>query len=181
MYDHHFEAIVDRHGVGKTRKVWYSVIFLPADIARGLPFKTWPRLRVEGEIADVPVSGAWIPAGDGRHYFIVGPRVFKDAGVGIGDLVEMRFAIADQTAVDLPDELQRALAIDAAAQQAWQALTAGKRRGWAHLVHAAKTPPTRARRVGEVIAALTGDDPGGGPQARLRRQRLANGSPDDPA
>ena len=50
----------------------------------------------------MPVSGAWSPAGDGEHCFIVGPRVFEDAGVGIGGRVEMRFGNADQAAGDVP-------------------------------------------------------------------------------
>lgn len=171
MYDRAFEGEIERFGVGKTRKVWYRVVFLPADIAASLPFGAYPRLRIEGEIADVPVAGAWIPAGDGRHYFIVGPRVLKDAGVDIGDRVEMRFGIADQNAVDVPPELQRALAANAAALQAWEALTPGKQRGWAHLVHGARTAPTRSRRIAEVVDALTGDNPGAGPQAHVRAKR----------
>jgi len=155
-YPHVFEADLDRFGVGRTRKVWYTVLFLPADLAATLPFADHPRLRIEGEIADVPVEGAWIPTGDGRRYVIVAPRVLKDAGVGIGDRVEMRFRIADQAAVDVPPELAAAIARDAAAQQAWAALTPGKRRGHAHRVRDAKGEATRARRVAEVITLLVG-------------------------
>jgi len=154
FFDHAFEGAIDRFGVGKTRKVWYSVLFLPPEIASDLPFARYPRLRVDGEIADVPVTGAWMPTGDGRRYFIVGPRVFRDASVGVGSVVEMRFRIADQDAVDMPDALAAALLLDADAAKAWAALTPGKQRGLTHSVHGAKTDPTRARRVAEVIASL---------------------------
>lgn len=153
-YDHCFESIIDRFGVGRTRKIWYSVLFLPADLEGALPFARFPRLRVDGEIADVPVSGAWIPTGDGRRYIIVAPRVFRDAGVDVGSLVEMRFRIADQDAVDMPEALATALSLDAAAANAWSDLKPGKKRGFAHIVHGAKTDPTRTRRISEVIAAL---------------------------
>jgi hypothetical protein len=156
-YLHSFEGPIDRFGVGKTRKVWYTVLFLPPDLVTALPFAIHPRLRVEGEIADLPVEGAWMPTGDGRRYFIVAPRVLKGATVGVGDMVEMRFGIADQTAVEVPAELAAALACSPNAQAAWMALTPGKQRGLTHRIHGAKAPATRRRRTDEVIAMLTGD------------------------
>ena len=156
-YLHSFEGPIDRFGVGKTRKVWYTVLFLPPDLEAELPFAVYPRLRVEGEIADLPVEGAWMPTGDGRRYFIVAPRVLKGAEIGVGDMVEMRFGIADQTAVEVPAELAAALKQSPDAQEAWQALTPGKQRGLTHRVHGAKAPETRRRRTDEVIAILTGD------------------------
>jgi len=153
-YPHAFEAPLRRHGVGRERKLWYAVLFLPPGLEAELPFDRHPRLRVEGEIGEVPVAGAWMPAGDGRRYFIVSPAVRKATGAGLGSLLEMRFRIADQAAVEMPEALARALAADAAAQAAWAALTPGRRRGLAHPVLAARTEETRARRVAEVLAAL---------------------------
>lgn len=154
-YPFSFEAPLDRFGVGRDRKVWYTVLFLPDDLAEELPFRQFPRLRIEGEIAEVPVEGAWMPTGDGRRYIIVAPRVLRDADVGLGELVEMRFRIADQEAVNVPAELASALAAHPAAQSAWDQLTAGKRRALAYGVHGAKGAATRAKRVNEVIAVLT--------------------------
>lgn len=153
-YLHSFEGPVDRFGVGKTRKVWYTVLFLPPELESELPFGAYPRLRVEGEIADLPVEGAWIPTGDGRRCFIVAPRVLKGAAISIGDVIEMRFGIADQSAVDMPAELVAALARSAEAGAAWRALTPGKQRGLTHRIHGAKAPETRRRRTDEVIAIL---------------------------
>lgn len=154
FYPCSFEAPLDRFGVGRERKVWYTVVFLPAALEAELPFAAHSRLRVEGEIAEVPVEGAWMPAGDGRRYFIVAPRVLKDAGVAVGDLVEMRFRIADQDAVDVPPELAAELTADPDARAAWDALTPGKRRGLTYRVHGAKARATRMRRVAEVMAML---------------------------
>lgn len=154
-YLHSFEGPIDRFGVGKTRKVWYTVLFLPHELESELPFDAHPRLRVEGEIADLPVEGAWMPTGDGRRYFIVAPRVLKGAAIGVGDMVEMRFGVADQSAVDVPSELVAALARAPKAQAAWLALTPGKQRGLTHRIHGAKAPETRRRRTDEVIAVLS--------------------------
>lgn len=153
-YPHAFEAPLSRFGVGRTRKLWYTVLFLPPAIEPALPFAAHPRLRVEGEIAELPAEGAWMPTGDNRRYFMVSPKILKAAQLAIGDTVEMRFRIADQGAVDVPPELAAALAADPAARGAWAALTPGGRRGFAHLVHGAKASATRARRVADVLAAI---------------------------
>ena len=149
-----FEAPIDRFGVGRERKIWYNVLFLPPALENVLPFAVYPRLRVEGEIADVPFEGGWIPTGDGRRYVIVSPRILRDARTGVGEIVEMRFKIADQTAVDVPAELLAALRENPDVNDIWRLLTPGKRRAFTHRVHGTKSASTRARRVAEIIAAL---------------------------
>lgn len=164
MYPHAFEAPLERHGVGRDRKLWYNVLFLPAATAAQLPLAAHPRLRVEGEIADVPVANAFIPAGDGRHYVIVSPEVIAAAALRLGQRVGMRFRIADQDAVAVPPDLALALSRDSAAQSAWGALTVGRRRALSHFVDSAKQAATRARRIAAVMAAVTGR-PAEGPVA----------------
>jgi hypothetical protein len=159
FYPFTFEAPMERHGVGRTRKIWYTVVFLPAEIAMRLPFERHPQLRVEGEIADVPIKGAFIPAGDGRWYIIVSPATLKSADLRLGQIVEMRFRVSDQDSVDVPDVLDRALSRDGQARDAWVRLTTGRRRGLAYYVATAKTDPTQHRRVAAVLAAITGDAP----------------------
>ncbi|MEM8793982.1 MAG: DUF1905 domain-containing protein, partial [Pseudomonadota bacterium] len=95
-FTHEFTGPIERHGVGKSRVIMYKVLFMPPHFEAELPFKTYPRLRVEGEIADVPVRGAWMPVGDGRRYFIVSPEIKANTGLDIGDEVEMRFRVDDQ-------------------------------------------------------------------------------------
>ena len=154
-----FEGEIDRFGVGRSRVIWYTVLFLPPALEGQLPFGNYPRLRVNGEIADLPVEGAWMPTGDGRRYFIVAPSILKGADLKIGSLAKMRFDIADQNAVDIPAELSRALSENHEARRVWTMLTPGRQRGLTHLVHSAKTDTTRARRVQDVIATLTGSRP----------------------
>lgn len=38
FFDHSFKDVIDRFGVGRTRKVWFSVLFLPAGMENALPF-----------------------------------------------------------------------------------------------------------------------------------------------
>ena len=154
IYPYSFDAEIEKFGVGKARKVWYNVLFLPDALRRELPFDDYPRLRIEGEIADVPIANAFIPAGDGRNYVIVAPNVLEDGGVALGERVEMRFRIADQDQVDVPNALSTALENDPVANNRWSGLTPGKRRMVAQHVLSAKTDKTRSRRVIEAINAI---------------------------
>lgn len=154
IYPFEFSAPLERFGVGKSRKIWYNVLFLPAELRAQLPFNQYPRLRVEGEIADHPIENAFIPAGDGRNYVIVGPEIMEGADLTIGREILMRFAIADQDHVDVPEELEKRLAGDRHSERRWKALTPGKKRMLAQHVRSAKTDTTRSRRIEEALEAL---------------------------
>ena len=154
-FTHEFVGEITLHGVGKSRVITYKVLFMPQRFETELPFKTYPRLRVEGEIADVPMRGAWKPVGDGRRYFIVSPDIKAQTGLGAGDEVEMRFRVDDQDHVDVPNSLQAALNSNDAASAQWGKLTAGKKRMFTNHVFSAKTAPTEHRRVIEAITAIT--------------------------
>ncbi len=153
-FPYHFSDQITLHGVGKSRVITYKVLFLPTHFEEILPFKQYPRLRVEGEIADVPVRGAWMPVGDGRRYFIVAPQIKTDTGRDVGDDVEMRFRIDDQDFVDVPAALTSALSDDPEAETQWRTLSAGKKRMFTHHVAGAKTQPTTQRRIDEALEAI---------------------------
>ena len=71
--------------------------------------------------------------------------------------MEIRFAIADQDRVNVPDTLRAALLEDAEVEALWSAQTPGKRRGLAYMVATAKTEPTRLKRVEKVFSILRGE------------------------
>lgn len=154
-FTHEFIDEIALHGVGKSRVVTYKVLFLPPRFEAELPFDTYPRLRVEGEIADVPVRGAWMPVGDGRRYFIVSPQVKAQTGLDVGDEVEMRFRVDDQDYVEMPRSLELALSAHAAASSQWDKLTPGKKRMFTNHVFSAKTAPTEQRRIDEALIAIS--------------------------
>ncbi|MEM9837927.1 MAG: YdeI/OmpD-associated family protein [Pseudomonadota bacterium] len=154
FFPYAFEAPIEKFGVGKTRVIWYNVLMVPDEVCAELPLDEYPRLRIEGEIAEVPIANALMPTGDGRRYVIVSPTVLKEAEVRLGDHVEMRFRIADQDHVDVPAGLSAALRNDRNAAAMWEALTPGKKRMLSQHVLSAKTEPTQAKRIGEALDAL---------------------------
>jgi hypothetical protein len=136
------------------RTLTYKVLFASPELEQALPFDTSPRLRLDGEIEDVPIQGAWQPAGNRRHYVMVSPAIVKALGLRPGDPVTLRFNLAPSDAVDVPEELRNALAKTAKRQRLWDALTPGRKRGLAHLVSTAKRTSTRLERAALVVNKL---------------------------
>ncbi|MEO1622138.1 MAG: YdeI/OmpD-associated family protein [Cyanobacteria bacterium J06632_3] len=145
-----FDAPIVPHDLGSYA---YSVAFLPEEMSSELPFKAYPRLRIQAEISNVPFSGAFQPVG-GRWYLLLSKRFMKKGGFELGDWVTVRFRIGDQNAVDVPDVLRVALEQDPHAMAVWKKLSPGKRRGFAYRVGSAKRLPTQQRRVAEVMEKL---------------------------
>ena len=155
FYPFQFEAPIVYQTVGSDTYA-YTVVFLPGDLQARLPLGKHPRLRVCGEIGEQPFEGALTPV-RGRWYLLLSKKMLKAMGAAVGDTVEVRLAIADQDAVDLPQALAAALGRDAAMRNLWDAQTPGKRRGLAHRVASAKSDITRAKRIAEVFGILRGD------------------------
>ncbi|MEM9948570.1 MAG: YdeI/OmpD-associated family protein [Cyanobacteria bacterium P01_D01_bin.36] len=145
-----FDSPIVPHSFGTYN---YAVVFLPEEMSEDLPFQQYPNLRIEAEVGSSPFSGAWRPTG-GRWYLLLSKKFLKKSGFDIGDWVTVRFRIADQNAVDMPESLRLALEQDDHARAIWENLTPGKRRSFAYRVSSAKTAPTQARRVTEVLEKL---------------------------
>ena len=145
-----FEAPIEYHDFGR---MGYAVVYMPEDIQVKMPFDQYPRLRVDAEVAEFPIDGAFQP-GQGKYYLILSKRLLKRAGLTLGDIVNVNFRVADQNAVNLPNELDIALQGNPAAKTQWDTLTPGKQRGLAHRVSSARTTATKEKRVAEVLSTL---------------------------
>ena len=145
-----FTGEIDYHDFGR---MGYTVVYLPESLRKELPFDKYPRLRVDAEIAEHVIDGAFQP-GQGKMYLILSKAFLKSAGLSLGDEVEVMFRIADQGLVDIPDALRAAFKKNRRAAKAWDALSAGKKRALVHRVRSAKRADTIARRVDEVLLQL---------------------------
>ena len=155
FFPYEFEAPVEYHDVGSD-KYAYTVIFVPEDVARELPLKEHPRLRISGEVSDYPLEASLTPV-RGRWYILLSKRVLSAIDASVGDLVEVRFQVADQDAVEVPEYLSDALEKHPTERALWNAATPGKKRGLAYRVASAKTDATRQKRVDEVFGILRGE------------------------
>ncbi|MEM7336893.1 MAG: YdeI/OmpD-associated family protein [Chloroflexota bacterium] len=163
FYKYEFNGRIQQHSVGinKRGELFYTVIFLPDSVTNQLPLKKYPRLRVEGEMHDLPFQGALQPA-KGRWYLLLSQRFLKENHLSLGNEIDVRFNIGDQDHVEMPIELQQALDAHEAAKALWNTFTPGKKRGFATTVSSAKRAETRQTRAEKMIQyILEGKNPGG--------------------
>jgi len=150
-YTYSFKARINELDFGR---MTFAAIDLPASVAKDLPLKDYPRLRIKGAINDVPHKGAIQPKGKNKYYLMMSKRAMKTCGVSVGDRVTVGFEIDDQDAVDVPAELANALEQDDSAARIWRELTPGKQRGFCYMVDNAKRTKTRERRAQKVLQML---------------------------
>lgn len=145
-----FTGKIGKHSFGE----WgYTVVWLPEALIAELPLKEMPRLRVRGEMDEYAFQGAWQPTG-GAWYLMVPKAILKQGRYELGDWLNVRFNIDDQEAVDVPEELASAIAKSKQVREKWEAMTAGKKRGFCYRVSSAKTEATRVKRVAEVVELI---------------------------
>ncbi|MFN4038911.1 MAG: YdeI/OmpD-associated family protein [Erythrobacter sp.] len=163
-FPHAFTAEIVQHEVGSER-YRYTVIFVPDEVKADLPLAEYPKLRISGEVDDHPIEAALTPV-RGEHYILLSKQLLNIIGKGLGEEVELRFRIADQDAVGVPERLADALARDAAMRALWQGATPGKQRALAYMVASAKRAATQEQRIEKVAAVLRGEiDLNGNPLA----------------
>lgn len=149
-YAHSFESRVTALDMGR---MVYRVVPVPRETLEPLEKPGRGPLRIAGEINDFPYSGAVTPSSAGPYLLLSQTRL-KEMGLRVGDAVEVRFNIDTSDVVDLPEALEAALAGNAAAAEAWEALTPGRQRGLVHLVASAKRPETQAKRARDLVEGL---------------------------
>jgi len=151
-FTYHFSGKIVQH---QMRNMTFSVVFLPAKLAKELPLDDYPRLRVDGAVNETPFNLALQPTGGKKKWhLLMSKRFLKSCGAKLGDRVAVGFEIADQEAVNVPVELTAALETDNQAAHIWSELSAGKQRGFAYLVDSAKRSETRMRRADEVLQLI---------------------------
>ena len=153
-YDHEFEGPIAYHDVGSER-YRYTVVYLPDHLKPSLPLEEFPRLRIAGEVNDYPFDAALTPV-KGEWYILLSKRTLEAIEARVDDEVTVRFRVADQDAVEVPEALRLALEDSPAIKALWDGLTPGKKRGLAYRVGSAKTAPTQAKRVAEVFDIIEG-------------------------
>ena len=143
-------------------KVWASMegkgwtfVTLPKSASAKLGKKG--RVPIQGEINGFPFHSSAFPDGDGSHLIQVNNDMKKGAGVAAGDTA--RFSIepaTDEVAVEVPDDLAKALRRSAAAGKQFAAITPKARAEWVRWVTEAKREETRKARVAKTVERLAG-------------------------
>lgn len=117
-------------------------------------------VRVNGHPKSAPWRINMMPAGDGMFFLYLHGDVRRASGTGVGDRVrvEVEFDAAYRGGplTPVPRELRAALARDAAATRAWEALTPSRKKEVIRYLAALKSPEALQRNVAKFVAQLGG-------------------------
>ncbi len=113
------------------------------------------RVPVRGTLNGYPFRSSIFPTGDGGHYMAVNREVREGAQVKAGDRVQVIMETdAEPRTVELPPDLEKALAKSKAARTRFDQLSYTHRKEYVQWIEAAKRPDTRQRRLAQTIERL---------------------------
>lgn len=121
-----------------------SAIFIPEKIMDDLPKS---RCRVKGKLNSTPFSLAIQYRKAGRSFITVSQKLCKEAGLKIGDRVQVSFRLVDASKVDVPEELAAVLEQDSIGKAAWDKITTGLQRSLIVHINSVKNVDSRISRA----------------------------------
>ncbi len=121
-----------------------TVVEIPVDVVKKLPSG---RVRVEGQLNQVPFNLAIQSKKNGPRYLSVSQAMRKSAGVKSNDKVKVTFAIVDPDKLELPEEMEAVLAQDDEGAKKWNKLTVGLQRSLVHYINSSKNVDVRIERA----------------------------------
>jgi hypothetical protein len=121
-----------------------------------LPFAERGRIRVSGRLNGAEFNATLMPVKPAGHILYVPGGLRAATGVNVGDTVSVDVQPLGVQPVIPPGELAAALDDAAGAAGKWDLLPASQRRELTRFLGDARTPASRARRVGQVVAQVQG-------------------------
>jgi bacteriocin resistance YdeI/OmpD-like protein/uncharacterized protein DUF1905 len=114
------------------------------------------RAPVRGSVNGTPLRTRLAVYG-GQSYLGLRAEIRSATGIGVGDRVDVVLELDDEPReVEVPAALAQALASDAEARAAFDALAFTHRREYSEWIASAKRDETRERRVAKALAMLRG-------------------------
>ncbi len=139
------------------RFAWHYVEF-PYDV-KDL-FSKRGEVRVKCLINGVAADRALMPTKSGYHILVFGGDLRKKAGIRqVGDLVKVELWLdPEPDRINIPEALAETLEFLPEMKAAWDKLTPGMKRNMCYWVGSAKTEPTQAKRVAELLRRFEAGD-----------------------
>ncbi len=140
-----------------SRFAWHFVEF-PHDVKE--LFGKRGDVRVKCLINGVPADRALMPTKSGYHILVLGGDLRKKAGIKKpGDLVQVELWLdPEPDRITIPEELAETLDFIPEMKAAWDKLTPGMQRNMCYWVGSAKTAPTKAKRIVELLRRFEAGD-----------------------
>ena len=131
----------------------WTRLMLPFDVEKS--FGSRGRVSVAGTSKGFAFRTSIFPNGDGTHHMMVNKGMEQGAKARPGDTVRVALEPDDQAKiVEVPAEIERALAKNKAARAAFEKLAPSHRREHIRHVSEGKKPETQKRRIEQMIHML---------------------------
>ena len=130
-------------------------IFVPIPFNVEEVFGTKARVPVRGTVDGSPFRNYLLPEGDGTHAMAFGKDLQIATGAKAGDIVSVKLQLDEiERIVDMPAELQEALAANPPAALFFASLAYSHKKEYAQWIAEAKKPETRATRIEKTLEML---------------------------
>ena len=136
-------------------KTGWSYIEIKEAIAQKIKPGNKKPFRVKGKLDEYVFKGAAVmPMGDGNFIMALNATMRKGIGKNKGAKLKVRIE-ADDVAIKPPAELLECLQDEPAALEFFNTLPKGHQNYFGNWIKAAKTEPTKAKRIAQAINALS--------------------------
>ncbi|MFQ5690722.1 MAG: YdeI/OmpD-associated family protein [Gemmatimonadota bacterium] len=126
---------------------------VPARVSAALGRKGY--IPIECSIEGHSFRAGLVSLGGGRHRLFINGKMRSEAGVSVGDEIEVELSYDPKPRpLPVPEELSRALGGNPAAAKAWDGLTPSRRKEILSYLNSLKRPETVQRNVQRTIRGL---------------------------
>ena len=141
-----FSAIITKVGIN-------PCVDVPAQVSTALKKKGY--IPVRGTLNGHAFRTGLVSLGGGRHRLFINGQMRKDAGVDVGDRIDVVLDYdPEPRRVPVPQQLTDALDADPAARGAWEALTPSRRKEILAYLNSLKREDSLQRNVERTIREL---------------------------
>src|SRR3569832_1253802 len=136
-------------------KTGWSLIEIPADIAREMKPGNKKSFRVRGMLDALPVSGmALMPMGEGNFIMALKAEVRKGIHKNAGAMLHVKLEEDVDFKIEIPADLQECFDFEPEALEFFNTLAKSHRDYFVKWIDSAKTSETRAKRIVNTINAM---------------------------
>jgi hypothetical protein len=136
-------------------KTGWTYIEIPADIAQKIKPKTKTGYRVKGKLDNYKIAGvALLPMGGGAFIIPVNASMRKAIGKRHGAMVKVQLE-EDKQPFKFNKDFMECLADDPPAKTFFNTLSGSHQRYFSKWIDAAKTDPTKTKRIAMAVTALS--------------------------
>lgn len=148
-----FSATILKFG-SQGEKTGWTYIVVPAKVAKKLNPGVKKSYRVKGKLDDHKIEKtALIPMGEGDFIMPINAAVRKATGKRFGATIKVQIEL-DKTPILPPSELIECLKDEPDAYKYFNSLPQGHRNYFTKWIEAAKTEPTKAKRIALVVKTM---------------------------